>query len=171
MDRAANRPVLGSSVKTDFRRARQAMKTAKNLGLKIGTGCLFLAFSALTSFASCGAQSQHAGYQGIPRLDSCATVEAVETVGSSGAYSGLPHRLDQAETFAAQPALHSDEDSTPVARSNAGYSGLPHSSLEVRTSDKQNVPVEAAGYRGIPIRTDHVNDDFPRTEAVLVRPK
>ena len=147
------------------------MKTVENFGLQIGTGCLFLAFSAVSSFATCGAQS-HAGYQGIPgnASTSCAAVSA-ETASSARAYSGLPHHLEQEEAVAAQPAFHANEDGSSVARANAGYSGLPHSSFEVRTSDEQNMLVEAAGYRGIPVRTDRINEDFPRTEAVLVRPK
>jgi hypothetical protein len=153
------------------------MKRFRNFGFQIGTGCLFIACSALTCFASCAAQDQHSGYQGIPvrnGLDRQA-IEQVESVGAH-AYSGLPKSLYQTERDAAYSASTAQDQQCAVnAEASSAYSGIPQTTFSRNAAMPDDVPdmlpVDSAGYSGIPQSTDVSRNSFARTASAFVRPK
>jgi hypothetical protein len=135
------------------------MTNFQRFGLKLGAGCLFIVFSALTAIASCGVQNdQHAGYQGIPMrngLDRGAT-QVVDT-SAERRDPPLPHRINETamDSAFAQPAsVDGDQDCKQNHQERAGYRGIPRDSanvdyaLPVEAANTQRI--ESAGYRGIP---------------------
>lgn len=141
------------------------MKRFQDLGFQLGTGCLFVAFSALTCFANCAGQSERSGYQGIPVRNGLnrGAIEKVESRGAQ-AYSGLPHRLSQM-------------DECSESSQGSGYSGIPQTTNSGNAVTPDDVPdmlpIDSAGYRGIPQGVDAKvsNDDFARTASAFVGPK
>lgn len=145
------------------------MNHLRDFGLQFGKAFAFIAFSAATCFASCTGQSERSGYQGIPVRNGL-NRGAIEKVESSGAqaYSGLPHRLNQTDECT---------ESSQVS----GYSGIPQTTNSENAAMPDDVPdmlpIDSAGYRGIPQNVDanrssfERNGDFARTASAFVRPK
>lgn len=162
------------------------MTNFHRFGLKLGAGCLFIMFSALTSIASCGAQTgQHAGYQGIP-MRSGLDRSAIQVVDTSAERRDppLPHRVNETgmnSTFAQPASVDSDQDCKQNDQERAGYRGIPRNNanadyaLPVEAAHTQRV--ESAGYRGIPhsVAGRELNmqqgNSFLGNGSALVRPK
>jgi hypothetical protein len=149
------------------------MKSLRNFAFQIGIGCAFIVFSALTCFASC----ERSGYQGIPQRNGLnrGAMAQVESVGAH-AYSGLPQRLHQTERDAAYPAsLAEDQQCADNAQANNGYSGIPQTTNSPNAAMPDDVPdmlpVDSAGYSGIPQSIDVSRNSFARTAPAFVRPK
>ncbi len=148
------------------------MKRFRNFGFQFEMGCLFIASSALACFASCAAP-QHSGYQGIPVRNAInrGAIEQIESAGAH-AYSGLPQRVNQ-------PAAPDDfEGCTENAQFSSGYSGIPQANSEnagVPDDVPDMLPVNSAGYRGIPPSVDvgrgsfDGNSEFARASSAFVR--
>jgi len=149
------------------------MKRLRNFVFQIGKGCAFIVFSALTCFASC----ERSGYQGIPVRNGLnrGAIEQVESVGAH-AYSGLPQSLHQTERDAAYSAsLAEDQQCADNAQASSGYSGIPRTTISQDAAMSDDVPdmlpVDSAGYSGIPQNVDVSRSSFARTASAFVRPK
>lgn len=151
------------------------MNRLRNFAFQFGKGCAFVAFSALTCFASCAVQNEHSGYQGIPVRNGLNRGAIARTeVNDAHAYSGLPQRLNQSESDSIAVSAENNE-CTDNTQGSSGYSGIPQTTISQNAATPDDVPdmlpVDSAGYRGIPQSIDLSRNSFARTASAFVRPK
>jgi hypothetical protein len=150
------------------------MNRLRNFGFQFGKKCAFVAFSALTCFASCAAQNEHSGYQGIPVRNGLnrGAISRVE-VNDAHAYSGLPQRLNYSDSGAI--AISAENNQCTENAQPSGYRGIPQTTISQNAATPDDVPdllpVDSAGYRGIPQSIDVSRNNFARTASAFVRQK